>query len=179
MFILRVKDIIFVQISQAMQQLNLPKFDFRTKIVNGKTLIFDEVRQKYIVLTPEEWVRQNFIRYLVSHLHYPASLMNIEGGLKLHGNSFRADLLVCDKKAKPLVLVEFKSPKVSITQQVFNQIARYNMTYKVPYLIVSNGLQHYCCRVNFNTHDYTFLQEVPSFVEIAQHGGDFLHTKDA
>ncbi|MFV0554344.1 MAG: type I restriction enzyme HsdR N-terminal domain-containing protein [Mangrovibacterium sp.] len=149
-----------------MQTLNLPKFDFRTKIENGKTLLFDEIRRKFIVLTPEEWVRQNFIKYLVNHLNYPAGLMNIEGGLQLNGHTYRADLLVCDKKGNPLLLVEFKAPQVKITQDTFDQIARYNIIYRVPYLVVSNGMQHYCCHVNFEENNYAFLKEVPSFSEL-------------
>ncbi|MFV0365224.1 MAG: type I restriction enzyme HsdR N-terminal domain-containing protein [Mangrovibacterium sp.] len=149
-----------------MHELNLPKFDFRTKTEGDKCYIFDEIRRKFIVLTPEEWVRQNFIKYLVQHLDYPGSLMNIEGGLKLHGNSFRADLLVYDKRANPLLLIEFKAPQVKITQEAFNQIARYNIIYRVPYLVVSNGMQHYCCRVNFEKNNYTFLNEVPKYGEL-------------
>ncbi|MFV0521099.1 MAG: type I restriction enzyme HsdR N-terminal domain-containing protein [Mangrovibacterium sp.] len=149
-----------------MKLLNLPSFDFKTKVELEKTFIFDEVRKKYIVLTPEEWVRQNFIRYLIKHLQYPASLMNIEGGLKLNGNTYRADLVVYNKKAEPLLLVEFKAPHIKITQDTFNQIARYNMIYRVPFLIVSNGLQHYCCKVGFTENNYDFLQEIPPFGSI-------------
>ncbi len=149
-----------------MQQLNLPNFSFRTKKELEKNYIFDDIRRKYIVLTPEEWVRQNFIKYLNDYLHYPASLMHIEGALKLNGNTFRADLLVYNKKAEPLLLVEFKAPEVKISQETFNQIARYNLTYKVPYLIVSNGLQHYCCQVDFNSNNYIFLSEIPPFGSI-------------
>ncbi|MFV0290379.1 MAG: type I restriction enzyme HsdR N-terminal domain-containing protein [Mangrovibacterium sp.] len=146
-----------------MQQLNLPKFDFRLKNESNKTYIFDEIRQKFIVLTPEEWVRQHFIKYLNEHLHYPASLMNVEGGLKLNGNSYRADLLIYNRNGEPLMLVEFKAASVKISQETFQQISRYNMIYRVPYLLVSNGMQHYCCRVNFEKNSFEFLSEIPLY----------------
>ncbi len=143
--------------------LNLPKYQLKTKIENGKQLIFDDIRKKFLVLTPEEWVRQNFIKYLIHDKSFPASLMNVEGGLNLNGNRFRADLLIYNKQAEPLVLVEFKAPHVNITQDSFDQIARYNIIYKVPYLIVSNGLKHYFCKVDYEQMTYVFECEVPSF----------------
>ncbi len=148
-------------------KLNLPDYSFRTRQDAGKTYIFDAVRKKYLLLTPEEWVRQNFIRYLIEIKGFPSSLMVIERGLKVNGNPFRADLLVCDKKGEPLLVVEFKAPHVPVTQAVFDQIARYNMRFRVPYLIVSNGLQHYCCKIDFHAESYGFLREIPGFKEIA------------
>ncbi|WP_163718041.1 type I restriction enzyme HsdR N-terminal domain-containing protein [Mangrovibacterium lignilyticum] len=151
-------------------QLNLPTYSFRTKQVDAKTQIFDEIRKKYLVLTPEEWVRQNFIRYLVEEKKFPASLMAIETGLKLNQNQFRADLLVFGKLGKPLLIVEFKAPEVKITQKTFDQIARYNLTFEVPFLIVSNGMTHYCCQVDFDAKNYRFFQEVPSFSDLCSGG---------
>lgn len=147
-------------------QLNLPTYSFRTKKVNSKIQIFDEIRKKFLVLTPEEWVRQNFVKYLVEEKGFPASLLAIETGLKLNQNQFRADLLVYDRKGNPLLIVEFKAPEVKITQKAFDQIARYNLTFNVPYLIVSNGLEHYCCAVDFEQKNYQFFREIPAYSDL-------------
>jgi len=146
--------------------LNLPTYSFRTKQVDSKVYLFDVIRKKFLVLTPEEWVRQNFIRYLVEEKGFPGSLMAVETGLKLNGNQFRADLLIYSKNRKPLMIVEFKAPEVKITQKTFDQVARYNLTFEVPFLIVSNGLDHYCCQVNFESKDYSFFTEVPAFSDL-------------
>ncbi|RKD85951.1 type I restriction enzyme HsdR N-terminal domain-containing protein [Mangrovibacterium diazotrophicum] len=148
-------------------QLNLPSYSFRTKQVDSKVQIFDEIRKKFLVLTPEEWVRQNFIRYLVEVKAFPASLMAIETGLKLNGNQFRADLLVYGKNGNPLLIVEFKAPEVKITQKTFDQIARYNLTFKVPFLIISNGLEHYCCQVDFESKNYQFFRDIPVYADLS------------
>lgn len=147
-------------------ELNLPTYSFRIEQQHGKRFIFDEIRKKSVVLTPEEWVRQNFIKYLIDCKKFPASLMAIETGLKINQNQFRADLLVYSRSGSPLVLVEFKAPSVKVTQQTFDQIARYNMTFQVPYLIVSNGLNHYCCMVNLEKQTYAFLKEIPLFPQL-------------
>ncbi|MHA7111812.1 type I restriction enzyme HsdR N-terminal domain-containing protein [Sunxiuqinia elliptica] len=147
-------------------KLNLPTYSFRIEQQSGKKLIFDEIRKKSLVLTPEEWVRQNFIRFMVEEKKYPASLLAIETGLKLNRNQFRADLLVYDRRGKPLLIVEFKAPSVKISQLAFDQITRYNMTFQVPYLIVSNGLSHYCCKVNPEEQTYAFLKEIPTFDQL-------------
>ncbi|MGV8095962.1 MAG: type I restriction enzyme HsdR N-terminal domain-containing protein [Mangrovibacterium sp.] len=146
--------------------LNLPSYSFRTREDAGKTYIFDEIRKKFLLLTPEEWVRQNFIRYLSNEKGFPPALMVIERGLKINQNPFRADLLVYDRMGAPLLVVEFKAPEVKITQKAFDQIARYNMQFKVPYLIVSNGLDHYCCKIDFLAENYIFLKEIPEFKEL-------------
>ncbi|WP_339735568.1 type I restriction enzyme HsdR N-terminal domain-containing protein [uncultured Sunxiuqinia sp.] len=147
-------------------QLNLPTYPFRIDQQDGKNLIFDEIRRKLVVLTPEEWVRQNFIQYLIGEKQFPASLMAIETGLKINQNQFRADLLVYDRTGKPLILVEFKAPSVKVTQRTFDQITRYNMTFQVPYLIVSNGLNHYCCFIDLEKQSYVFLKEIPLFNQL-------------
>jgi len=147
-------------------KLNLPSYSFKTRQDADKTYIFDEIRKKFLLLTPEEWVRQNFIRYLTGEKGFPASLMIIERGLKVNRNPFRADLLVCDRMGAPLLVVEFKAPAVKITQAAFDQIARYNMRFRVPYLIVSNGLSHFCCKIDLMSESYIFLKEIPYFKEI-------------
>lgn len=147
-------------------RLNLPTYSFRIKDDREKQLIFDDVRKKFLVLTPEEWVRQNFIRFLIEAKGFSASLMAIETGLKINQNQFRADLLVYNREGKPLLVVEFKAPHVKISQDAFDQIARYNMEFKVPYLIVSNGLNHFCCQVDFESESYSYLKDIPEFSEI-------------
>ncbi|MCB9175328.1 MAG: type I restriction enzyme HsdR N-terminal domain-containing protein [Flavobacteriales bacterium] len=148
-----------------MQELNLPFYNITLKEENGKQFIYDDIRKKYLSLTPEEWVRQNFIKYLISEKNVPASLIVIEKGLKLNELSKRADILIY-KDSSPILLVECKAPKVKITQDTFDQISRYNLTFKVPYLIVTNGLNHYCCKIDFDKNSYTFLEEIPDFSAI-------------
>lgn len=148
-----------------MQELNLPFYNITFKEENGKQFIYDDIRKKYLSLTPEEWVRQNFIKYLISEKNVPASLIVIEKGLKLNELSKRADILIY-KDYSPILLVECKAPKVKITQDTFDQISRYNLTFKVPYLIVTNGLNHYCCKIDFDKNSYTFLEEIPDFLSL-------------
>lgn len=146
-----------------MQELNLPKYQFKFKEVAEKIQIFDTFRKKYVVLTPEEWVRQNFIQYLVEEKKYPASLIAVEAGLKYNEMQKRADVLIYDKQGSPLLLVECKAPEVKLTQDTFDQVARYNMIFKVTYLVVTNGLDHFCCKMDYSTNSYHFLQEIPDF----------------
>lgn len=148
-----------------MEKLNLPQYPIKIKKEEGKDFIFDSIRKKYLVLTPEEWVRQNFVQYLIHDKKYPASLIAIEKGLKLNELQKRADALFY-KDSIPYVLIEFKAPNVKITQETFEQIARYNMVFKVPYLIVSNGINHYCCKVDFTANSFEFLKEIPKYDEL-------------
>jgi len=145
-----------------MQQLNLPVYTFKTKEEKGKPYIFDEIRKKYLQLTPEEWVRQNFVKYLIQEKNFPASLIILEKGLKLNELSKRADVLIY-RDSTPILLVECKAPEVKITQNTFDQIARYNLVFKVPYLIVTNGISHYCCTINFENNSFDFLTDIPAF----------------
>ncbi|MDF1672406.1 MAG: type I restriction enzyme HsdR N-terminal domain-containing protein [Vicingaceae bacterium] len=145
-----------------MEKLNLPQYPIKLKEEEGKKYIFDNIRKKYLVLTPEEWVRQNFIQYLIQDKKYPEGLILIEKGLKINELQKRADTLVY-KGSAPSVLIEFKAPKVKITQEVFEQIGRYNSIFKVPYLIVSNGLEHYCARIDFEQNSFEFLDRVPIY----------------
>ena len=149
-----------------MYSLNLPDYPHKIKQENNKAYIFDFIRKKYLVLTPEEWVRQHFVHYLITLKKFPSSLIVIEKGLKLNEMQKRADVLVYNKNGNPLVLVECKAATVKITQETFNQIARYNMVFHVPYLIVTNGLQHYCCKIDFNNQSFTFLDDIPMFDEM-------------
>ncbi len=148
-----------------MEQLNLPQYQHKLKEERGKRYIFDSIRKKYLVLTPEEWVRQNFVQFLVQERNFPAGLIEIEKGLKLNELQKRADAIVY-KNSSPLVLVEFKAPNVEIKQEVFEQVARYNTHFKVPYLIVSNGLSHYCAKIDFEENTFEFLNQIPDYLTI-------------
>lgn len=150
-----------------MEKLNLPEYEFKTRQLTGGTVeIFDPVRKKYLKLTPEEWVRQNFIQYLVNEKDFPQSLVLIEKGLTINRMKKRFDAVVYSKQGQPVVLIEFKSTKVNIDQKVFEQIASYNLQLKVKYLIVSNGLKHYCCSVDHLSKEIKFLAEIPHFEEL-------------
>jgi hypothetical protein len=149
---------------RTVMHLNLPKFNIKIKKNHlGEFEIFDEFRKKYLYLTPEEWVRQNFLHFLANEFQYPKSLIEIEKGLTLNNLQKRADALVYSTMGNPLVLLEFKAPHISLNQNVMEQIARYNLHFKVPYLMVSNGLEHYCFFVDFNEQTVTGLNEIPHF----------------
>ncbi len=144
--------------------LNLPSFDYRlSRGDDGVTRIYDCLRQKFVALTPEEWVRQHFVNYLITTLGYPRGLMANEVSLKLNRTARRCDTIVYSRQGRPLAIVEYKAPTVAITQTVFDQIARYNSVIGASYLIVSNGLAHYCCRFDDNSQSYTFLREIPGY----------------
>jgi len=143
--------------------LNLPNAALKTKLVQGTIQVFDVVRKKYFKLTAEEWVRQHFIYYLNNDKNYPFSLMQVEKLVKYNNLKTRADIVVYDTKGLPNLIVECKAPNMKITQDVFNQIARYNFKLKVKYLVVTNGMRHFCCKVDYDSRDVIFLKEVPSF----------------
>jgi predicted type IV restriction endonuclease len=140
--------------------LNFGNISVRLK---NSTHIFDSVRKKWLVLTPEEWVRQHVVNFLHEEKGYPKSLMAIEAGLKVNKLSRRSDLLLAGTNGEKIMLVECKAPSVKITQDVFDQIARYNMTLRVKYLLVTNGLNNYCCSIDFEKEKVTFLQDIPVF----------------
>ena len=149
-----------------MSALNLPPFDKKVIKKDEKPFIFDVIRRQYVALTPEEWVRQHFVHFLIAYKGFPQSLMANEVQLKLNGMSRRCDTVVYDRTLRPRVIIEYKAPSVNITQQVFDQICRYNMVLQVDYLIVSNGLVHYCCKVDYMSHTYTFLKEIPEYSQM-------------
>jgi hypothetical protein len=143
--------------------LNLPSYPLRIKKKGDITYIFDEIRKKFLVLTPEEWVRQHLVHFLVQEKKYPRSLIQLEGGLKLNSLQKRSDILIYNSTGNKIVLVECKAPSVKITQNTFDQIARYNFIHRVQWLLVSNGLQHYCCEINFEDETYRFVEELPEY----------------
>lgn len=146
-----------------MQALNLPTYNLKIKSSENNYLIFDIIRKKYVVLTPEEWVRQHFIHYLVEDKKYPVSLISIEKKITVNKLTKRTDILVFNTNGFPEIIVECKAPSVKITQETFDQIARYNLKLSANYLIVTNGIQHYFCQLNTQTETYTFLKNIPNY----------------
>jgi hypothetical protein len=146
-----------------MYTLNLPTFDAKIKKTAEGLKIFDSLRRKFVALTPEEWVRQHFVHYLISEKNYPASLITNEAGIKLNSLNKRCDTIVYNNQLEPLMIIEYKEPNVAITQQVFDQIARYNIVLRVRYLVVSNGLSHYCCKMDYENMTFEYLREVPDY----------------
>lgn len=146
-----------------MQALNLPSYDFRLKSNENKTLIFDNFRKKYVVLTPEEWVRQHFANFLVSEKQYPSSLMAIEKQLSINGLQKRTDIVIYNRQGAPEIIVECKAPNVPISQDTFDQIARYNMKLQANYLVVTNGIEHYFCMIDHTSESYVFLKDIPNY----------------
>lgn len=143
--------------------LNLPAYSSRITQKLDKLFIFDELRKKDLVLTPEEWVRQHWVHYLHKHKHYPKALMHIESGLKLNERQKRSDLLIYNNKGEKVLLAEFKAPTVKITEKVFHQIANYNSVHKIPLLVVSNGIAHFYCKIDFDKNTFEFLSDLPDY----------------
>ena len=151
-----------------MQELNLPKTDLKIITKDGKLHVFDVLRRKYVALTPEEWVRQQFVHFLIGQKGYPAECIGNEISINLNGTKKRCDTVIYDGNAQPTMIVEYKSPQVEITQQVFEQISRYNIKLRVKWLIVSNGLQHYCCKIDYESGTYQFVEEIPAYNDIKE-----------
>lgn len=149
-----------------MLSLNLPPYATKIAVRDGKNSIWDIIRRKYVALTPEEWVRQHFVHFLVEHKGYPVSLLANEVALTLNGTSRRCDTVLYDRTLSPRMIIEYKAPHIPITQKVFDQISRYNLVFRVDYLIVSNGLSHYCCRMDYDHQSYEFLKNVPEYREL-------------
>lgn len=151
-----------------MLPLNLPNFDIKVKKTTDQLLVWDETRRKYVTLTPEEWVRQHFVHFLVTNKGYRQELIANEVSIKLNGTAKRCDTVIYNQQLDPLVIIEYKAPTISITPKVFDQIVRYNMVLHVQYLIVSNGIRHFCCQINYETLSYRFLEEIPDAQGIGQ-----------
>ena len=146
-----------------MEKLNFPEFGIRLKNKENKSLIFDIIRKNWFLLTPEEWVRQHCIHYLIFIKHYPKSLINVEKKVLVNGVPKRYDIIIFSKNGEVLLIVECKEPRIKISQSVFDQISKYNLTLKSKYLMVSNGLTHYFCSVDYLNNNYFFLTEIPKF----------------
>jgi hypothetical protein len=147
-----------------MQQLNFPTYSFRFKNSENKVSIFDSVRKKFILLTPEEWVRQHVVEFLLVEKKYPKSLINVEKIVKVNGMNKRYDAVVFNSDGSIFLLIECKAPEITIDQKTFDQIARYNLSLNAQYLMVTNGLNHYFCQMDFENEKYTFLKELPEFI---------------
>ena len=147
-----------------MQQLNFPTYNFRFKNSENKVSIFDEIRKKFIILTPEEWVRQHVVRFLLEDKKYPKSLINVEKVLIVNGLRKRYDVVVFNPDGSIFVLVECKAPEIKTAQATFDQIARYNLALKAQFLMVTNGHNHYFCQMDFENEKYDFLKELPDYV---------------
>ena len=143
--------------------LNLPPFQHQLQRRAGKVAIFDIIRRKYVALTPEEWVRQHFIHYLIHQLAYPKALISVETGLRYNQLARRSDVLVHDRSGAPFMVIECKAAAVPLLPQVFEQVAVYGQSLRARYLTVTNGLAHYCCRMDYKTGTYAFLETLPEF----------------
>ena len=152
-----------------MKSLNLPSFPARLSEKNGKIYIYDSIRRKHVALTPEEWVRQHFVRFLITDRSYPSERIANEVSINVNNTSKRCDTIVYNDFLTPLVIVEFKAPDVTINSETFDQIARYNAALRVPFLIVSNGMKHYCCRIDYGSMNYQFLRDIPAYSELSNY----------
>ena len=149
-----------------MFRLNLPTYEIKIAQRGNKQLIFDFLRRKYVALTPEEWVRQHFVHYLVEHKGYPAGLIGNEIELSVGEKRLRCDSVLYNKVALPRMIIEYKAPHIKLQQKTFDQISAYNLLLKVDYLIVSNGMQHICCRMDYENQKYYFLEDIPNYQEL-------------
>lgn len=146
-----------------MQKLNFYSYSFRFKNSENKVSIFDEIRKKFIILTPEEWVRQHVVQFLLEEKNYPKSHINVEKVLKVNGLRKRYDVVVYKPDGSIYILIECKAPEIKIAQATFDQIARYNMTMDAQFLMVTNGLDHYFCQMDFENEKYQFLADLPNY----------------
>ena len=152
--------------------LNLPDYEIKLSGSPTKPMILDILRGKYVALTPEEWVRQHFVHFLINHKGYPATLLANEVKLNVGDKKLRADTVLYSRQLKPQVIIEYKAPQIEITQKVFDQIMAYNMLLHVDYLIVSNGIKHYCCKIDYNNQKYLYLEDIPNYDIILQNKAD-------
>lgn len=149
-----------------MIRLNLPTFEMKVSGTKQQPKILDVLRRKYVAITPEEWVRQHFVHYLIEHKGYPAPLLANEIQLKCGDKVLRADSVLYSRELRPRMIIEYKAPHIPITQKVFNQISVYNLLLHVDYLVVSNGLEHYICRMDYDDKKYLFLEEIPDYSDL-------------
>lgn len=146
-----------------MLALNLPKTELNITKKGEKLMVFDILRHKHVVLTPEEWVRQHFIHFLIEHKGYPAARLGNEIALELNGTKKRCDSVLFDEYAHPCMIIEYKAPHIKLTQKTLNQICRYNMAMRVSYLILSNGIEHFCVQVDYEKGEYRYLNDIPPY----------------
>lgn len=149
-----------------MDQLNLPPYPIRITQKGEKRYIFDSLRRKYVALTPEEWVRQHFVHFLIDHKGYPKGLLANEVELKIGEKRLRCDTLLYTSDTQPRMIIEYKAPTIQLQQKTFDQISAYNLLLKVDYLVVSNGLQHHCCKMDYDARSYSFLEAIPDYEKL-------------
>jgi type I site-specific restriction-modification system R (restriction) subunit len=149
-----------------MEPLNLPTYSFRLKEDRGKNYIFDEIRRRFVLLTPEEWVRQHIVNFLVTLKNFPRALISIEKGFHQNRNRQRYDLLIYSHLGTPLMIVECKAPGIEINQHVFDQAGRYNNIHKANYMLITNGMKHYCCAIHTDKRQYSFLNDIPDYRDL-------------
>lgn len=151
------------QETNGMRGLNLPPYAVRVRETDGRKQIYDFLRRRWVALTPEEWVRQHFVHYLVEEKGYPKGLLGNEIELRIGEKRLRCDSLLYNRDMRPLMILEYKAPDVEVTQKVFDQISAYNMLLRVDYLVVSNGIRHFCCRMDYEKREYSFLRDIPEY----------------
>ena len=149
-----------------MIRLNLPPYKVSIQETDGKKNIFDFLRRKFVALTPEEWVRQHFIHFLTGHKGYPSTLLANEVALQIGDKTIRADSVLYNRELHPRMIIEYKAPHIPITQKVFDQISVYNLLLHVDYLVVSNGMQTYACKMDYEQQKYEFLEDIPPYENI-------------
>ncbi len=149
-----------------MYSLNLPSYDTKIRKKGSIVEIYDTLRHKYVTLTPEEWVRQHFVNWLVSDKKYPSTLMANETSIKLNSMSRRCDTVVYNQHLEPLMIIEYKESNIPVTQRVFDQAVSYNTVLKVKYIVVSNGISHYCCKMDYEKQTYDFLTDIPNYADL-------------
>ncbi len=149
-----------------MQKLNFPQFEYRFKSTENKVSIFDVIRKKFIILQPEEWVRQHCVHYLINEKNYPKSLINVEKELNINGLKKRYDIVIFNSDGSILLIVECKSYDITINQNTFDQIARYNLALNAEFLMVTNGLNHYYCQMDTKAERYQFLRDIPNYKKV-------------
>ena len=152
-----------------MRALNLPAYELRVRDEGGRASIFDALRGKWVALTPEEWVRQNFVGYLTRCKGYPAGLIANEAELRTGDKRVRCDSVVYDNRQRPRMIIEYKAPEVALTRRVFDQAVAYNTVLHADWLVVSNGLRHVCCRINYADGSWAFVDYIPDYTEIKNH----------
>ncbi len=147
-----------------MENLNIPSYDYKLRKVDEKIYIYDILRRKYIMLTPEEWVRQHFVHFLINHYQYPKSLIKLESSLKYNTLLKRTDIQVFDRDGKLKMIIECKAPYIPLSQQVFSQVAEYNQVLKAEFLTITNGMVYHCCKTDWENMNLEFLKDLPLFV---------------
>lgn len=156
----------FILFTSKMERLNLPTYSFSVKVVDDKKLIFDKLRKKYVTLTPEEWVRQHFLQYLVEAKQYPVGLISVERGFDLYKTKKRTDIVIFNQAGKPWVLVECKAPSIPVNSLWFDQAFAYNLSIKAAYIMLTNGMSHFCMKVKPDFSGVDFLKEIPAFSQL-------------